>query len=137
MAMGRRSRRPGGTAVGHEERLPPSRLNGCCQFGQGTFAGTPGNGLDAPKADFPAIVASGPYLQAIAKQILGRTGGLFFAQHLPELAPKLVPRVRLRDQIDATPELSPMQSGVIGIAGGEQRGNSRYLLLRLAGQFRS
>ena len=34
--------------MGHEERLLPSRLNGCCRFGQGTFAGTQGNGRDAP-----------------------------------------------------------------------------------------
>src|SRR5215469_14357836 len=35
---------------GHEERLPPSRLSGRCRFAQETFAGTHGNGQDAPKA---------------------------------------------------------------------------------------
>src|SRR5271166_6459224 len=62
---------------------------------------------------------------------------LFFAQNLAELTPKLVARVGLRDQIDATPELPPMYSGVLDITGGEQHGNSGNLLLRLAGQFRS
>jgi hypothetical protein len=36
--------------LGHKERLPPSRLSGCCRFGQETFAGTHGNGRDTPKA---------------------------------------------------------------------------------------
>jgi hypothetical protein len=35
--------------------LPPQRLSGCCLFGQGTFAGTRGNGRDAP---IPAIPPS-------------------------------------------------------------------------------
>ena len=38
------------SAEGHKERLPPSRLSGCCRFGQETFAGTHGNGRDTPKA---------------------------------------------------------------------------------------
>src|SRR5215471_11836287 len=37
------------TAKGHEERFPPSRLNGSCRFSQGTFARTHGNGRDAPR----------------------------------------------------------------------------------------
>jgi hypothetical protein len=36
--------------MGHEERLPPSRLNGCCRFGQGTFARTRDNDEEAPEA---------------------------------------------------------------------------------------
>jgi hypothetical protein len=40
------------TAVGHQERLPPPRLSGRCGFGEGTFAGTRGNGEDAP---IPAV----------------------------------------------------------------------------------
>ena len=40
--------------MGHEERLAPPRLSGCCRFIQGTFAGAHGNGRDAPK---PAITA--------------------------------------------------------------------------------
>ena len=45
-----RPRSPDGavTALGHEERFPPSSLNGSCRFSQGTFAGTHGNGRDAP-----------------------------------------------------------------------------------------
>jgi len=35
--------------MSHEERLPPSRLSGCCRFGQETFGRTRGNGQDAPK----------------------------------------------------------------------------------------
>jgi len=42
------------TAWGHKERLPPSRLSGCCRFRQETFAGTHGNGRDAPFAAVPA-----------------------------------------------------------------------------------
>ena len=36
--------------MGHQERLPPPRLSGRCGFGEGTFAGTRGNGEDAPIA---------------------------------------------------------------------------------------
>jgi len=43
------------TGMGHEDRFPPSRLNGSCRFSQGTFAGTRANGRDAPIADFPAL----------------------------------------------------------------------------------
>ena len=34
--------------MGHEERLLPPRLSGCCRFGQETFASAAGNGRDAP-----------------------------------------------------------------------------------------
>jgi len=44
--------------LGHEERLLPSRLNGCCRFGQGTFAGTQGNGEVASKAAIRPIPAA-------------------------------------------------------------------------------
>jgi hypothetical protein len=37
-------------AMGQEERLPPSRLGGCCLLGQETFAGTHGRGREAPEA---------------------------------------------------------------------------------------
>src|SRR5438874_2695801 len=36
-------------ALVHEDQ-PPARLNGRCRFSRGTFAGTRGNGRDAPKA---------------------------------------------------------------------------------------
>jgi hypothetical protein len=36
--------------MGHENALPRPRANGRCRFGQGTIAGTRGNGRDAPKA---------------------------------------------------------------------------------------
>jgi hypothetical protein len=38
--------------VGHEDAFPRPRLNARCRFSQGTFAGTRGNGRDAP---LPAI----------------------------------------------------------------------------------
>src|SRR5215469_2170122 len=41
---------------GHEERFPPSRLNGRCRFGQATFTGTHGNERDAPKPAVPGTV---------------------------------------------------------------------------------
>jgi hypothetical protein len=34
--------------MGHEDVFPPPRLSGRCRFSQGTFAGTRGNGEDAP-----------------------------------------------------------------------------------------
>jgi hypothetical protein len=37
---------------GHEDAFPPPRLSGRCRFSHGTFAGTRGNGEDAP---IPAI----------------------------------------------------------------------------------
>ena len=40
------------TAWGHEERFPPSRLSARCRFSQRIFAGTRGNGREAPS---PAI----------------------------------------------------------------------------------
>jgi hypothetical protein len=36
------------TAVGHEDAFPRPRLSARCRFSQGTFAGTRGNGRDAP-----------------------------------------------------------------------------------------
>src|SRR6266851_6097928 len=39
-------------AQGHEERFPPPTLSGRRRFSQGTFAGTRGNGRDAP---IPAV----------------------------------------------------------------------------------
>jgi hypothetical protein len=38
--------------MGHEDAFPRSRLSARCRFSQGTFAGTRGNGRDAP---IPAI----------------------------------------------------------------------------------
>ena len=38
-----------GRLWGHEDAFPPPRLSGRCWFSQGTFAGTRGNGEDAPK----------------------------------------------------------------------------------------
>jgi hypothetical protein len=35
---------------GHEDAFPRPRLSARCRFSQGTFAGTWGNGRDAPKA---------------------------------------------------------------------------------------
>jgi len=43
--------------MGHEERLPPSRLSGCCRFGQETVAGPRGNGQDAPISVVPPAAA--------------------------------------------------------------------------------
>ena len=44
---------------GHEDEFPRSRANGRCRFSEGTFAGTPGNGQDAPEAviGFQSILA--------------------------------------------------------------------------------
>jgi hypothetical protein len=38
--------------MGHEDAFPRPRLSAHCRFSQGTFAGTGGNGRDAP---IPAI----------------------------------------------------------------------------------
>src|ERR1700739_3280875 len=38
-------------AMGHEDAFPRPRLSARCRFSQGTFAGTRGNGRDAPKPD--------------------------------------------------------------------------------------
>jgi hypothetical protein len=40
---------------GHEDQFQPPRLNGRCRFSEATFAGTHGNGQDAPIADLPAL----------------------------------------------------------------------------------
>jgi hypothetical protein len=39
------------TQLGHEDQFLLSRLNDRCQFREATFAGTHGNGQEAPKAD--------------------------------------------------------------------------------------
>jgi hypothetical protein len=39
---------------GHEDAFPSPGLSARCRFSQRTFAGTRGNGRDAPKAD-PAL----------------------------------------------------------------------------------
>ena len=38
-------------SLGHEDAFPRSRLSDSCRFSQVTFAGTRGNGRDAPEAD--------------------------------------------------------------------------------------
>jgi hypothetical protein len=38
------------TALGHEERFPPTRLNAGCGFRKETIAGMRRNGRDAPSA---------------------------------------------------------------------------------------
>jgi hypothetical protein len=40
--------------MGHEERLPPSRLSGCSRFGQQTFAVTQAKGETHRFCPFPA-----------------------------------------------------------------------------------
>jgi hypothetical protein len=37
------------SAVGHEDAFPRPRLSARCRLGKATFAGTPGNGQDAPQ----------------------------------------------------------------------------------------
>ena len=44
------------TAQGHEDAFPRLRLSARCRFSQGTFAGTWGNGRDAP---IPVIRCAG------------------------------------------------------------------------------
>ena len=43
------------SAVGHEAAFPRPRLSARCRFSQGTFAGTQGNGRDAPIPDLPVL----------------------------------------------------------------------------------
>src|SRR5690242_1238679 len=47
---------------GHEEAFSGPRLSARYRFSQGTFAGTHGNGRDAPTMDEPSQKASGPEL---------------------------------------------------------------------------
>src|SRR5580692_8811868 len=44
-----------GSALGHEDAFPRPRLSARCWFSQGTFAGTWGNGRDAPIPDLPTL----------------------------------------------------------------------------------
>ena len=46
------------TATGHQDAFPPPRLSVGCRFSQATFAGTRGNGRDAP---IPAV--RGPVIE--------------------------------------------------------------------------
>jgi hypothetical protein len=41
--------------MGHVDAFPRPRLSARCRFSQGTFAGTRGNGRDAPIPDLPAL----------------------------------------------------------------------------------
>ena len=43
------------TAVGQEERFPPTRLNAGCGFRKETIAGMRRNGRDAPIPDLPGL----------------------------------------------------------------------------------
>jgi hypothetical protein len=45
---------------GHEDAFPGPRLSARCRFSQGTFAGTRGNGRDAPRADLAAAALKLP-----------------------------------------------------------------------------
>jgi hypothetical protein len=47
------------SSMGHEDAFPPPRLSGRCRFSQGTFAGTRGNGEDAPIPDLPDLIRNG------------------------------------------------------------------------------
>jgi len=49
-----KARYPAMPAMGHEERFLRPMLSGRCRFGQETFAGTHGNGEDAPRTDLGA-----------------------------------------------------------------------------------
>ena len=46
----RMRRRQAMTGMGHEDAFPRPGLSVRCRFSQGTFAGTPSNGRDAPIA---------------------------------------------------------------------------------------
>jgi hypothetical protein len=50
---------PSMTALGHEDRFQRPSLSGCCRFGYATFAGTRGNGRDAPTPELPALPLNG------------------------------------------------------------------------------
>ena len=43
------------SGMGHEDAFPRPRLSARCWFSQGTFAGTWGNGRDAPIPDLPTL----------------------------------------------------------------------------------
>jgi hypothetical protein len=58
------------------------------------------------KWTFPQLWLLGS-ISRLLRSNLGQNRPLFFAQNLPELAPELVARVGLRDQIKATLELPP------------------------------
>jgi hypothetical protein len=49
---------PSMAGVGHEDAFPRPRLSARSRFSQGTFAGTRGNGRDAPKAAVRCTAAS-------------------------------------------------------------------------------
>src|SRR5258708_272211 len=54
------------THLGHEDPFPPPELSACYVIGQGTFAGTHGNGRDAP---IPAV--RGGAIGALASTLTG------------------------------------------------------------------
>ena len=55
---------------GHEDAFLRPRLNARCPFGYGTFAGTHGNGREAPKAVVSAILDWSP--RGAAKRQINR-----------------------------------------------------------------
>jgi len=62
---------PGMTVLGHFDPFPPPRLSGRCRFSQGTFAGTCGNGEDAPETDCRSIA-----LELLQPTVSSRSVGL-------------------------------------------------------------
>jgi hypothetical protein len=65
-----------GSGLGHEDAFPRPRLSDRCRFSQGTFAGTRGNGRDAPEAVVSVVAIVGASAtEAVGKRV-HRGGGL-------------------------------------------------------------
>ncbi len=93
------------TGSGHEDQFPLPTLNARCRFSQGTFAGTQGNGRDAP---IPAVRGTAiPLVLTSAKPML-------FCQTQHRALPSLRKRA-LYPEV----ELHPAAARARGIAAGE------------------
>jgi hypothetical protein len=71
------------SAKGHEDAFPRPRLSARCPFSQGTFAGTRGNGRDAPEAAVRRMTTHRPETTHTPPLVPGAPHVSFRASYLP------------------------------------------------------
>jgi hypothetical protein len=84
--------------MGQEDQFPPPGLSACYVIREKTFAGTHGNGRDAPKAAIRMNVFKPAELDPQAAFMLYRwPGNMYLVDRLQRLFPSTRPRLRSRE----------------------------------------
>jgi hypothetical protein len=88
--------------MGHEERFRPLSLSGRCRLGEATFAGTRGNGRDAPKPDIrleTILLPLDPAADAPRRALRSAGALYFFGTPRPDREPLAAKRFRKLAQL--------------------------------------